>query len=97
MLALDLPGHGDSPRGSYAFDDVTDAIHGAVSSAGLTRPVLIGHLIGGVLATAYAARYPARAVVNLDQPLAGPFGALPGSGHFPHLSRPVAAIVSSVD
>lgn len=77
VVALDLPGHGESPRGSYAFDDVTDAIHSAVSAAGLTRPVLIGHSIGGVLATAYAARYPARAVLNLDQPLlAGPFGDL---------------------
>ena len=89
-VALDLPGHGESPRGSYTFDDVTGAIHEAVTAAGLRRPVLIGHSIGGVLATRDAARYPARAVLNLDQPLlAGPFGeflhereeVLRGPGH----------------
>ncbi|MDT7805946.1 MAG: hypothetical protein QOI78_9379 [Actinomycetota bacterium] len=76
-MALDLPGHGESPRGSYALADVTAAIHETVTAAGLRHPVLIGHSLGGVVATCYAARYPARAVVNLDQPLlAGPFGEL---------------------
>jgi pimeloyl-ACP methyl ester carboxylesterase len=30
--------------------------------------VLVGHSIGAVIATRYAARHPVRAVVNLDQP-----------------------------
>ena len=39
--------------------------------------MLVGHSIGAVLATVYAARHPARAVLNIDQPLlAGPFGDL---------------------
>jgi len=50
------------------------AVHEAVRAAGLHRPVLVGHSIGGVLATVYAAEHPARAVLNIDQPLlAGPF------------------------
>lgn len=77
-LALDLPGHGESPRrGSYQVNEVADVVHEAVEAAGLPAPVLVGHSIGAVHATAYAARHPARAVVNIDQPLlAGPFGEM---------------------
>ncbi|HUQ57776.1 alpha/beta hydrolase [Lentzea sp.] len=75
VLVIDLPGHGGSARRpSYRLDDVVNQIHEAVTAAGLDAPVLVGHSIGGVIATAYAARHPAAAVVNLDQPLlAGPF------------------------
>ena len=77
-LALDLPGHGGSPRrGSYDVEEVAEVLHGAVAAAGLRRPVLVGHSIGAVLATAYAAAHPVRAVLNVDQPLlAGPFAEL---------------------
>ncbi|MFF3753746.1 alpha/beta fold hydrolase [Streptomyces sp. NPDC002018] len=70
VLALDLPGHGGSPRhDSYALDEVAAAVHRAVSESGLTAPTVVGHSLGGVLATVYAARYPASGVVNIDQPL----------------------------
>jgi len=77
-VAFDLPGHGDSARqASYAPADVADVLHEAVVAAGLDAPVLVGHSVGAVLATAYAARHPARAVLNVDQPLLpGPFGDL---------------------
>ena len=77
-LAFDLPGHGDSPpRDSYDPADVADVLHDAITAAGVGAPVLVGHSIGAVLATAYAARHPARAVLNIDQPLLpGPFGDL---------------------
>jgi pimeloyl-ACP methyl ester carboxylesterase len=77
-VALDLPGHGGSPgRASYDLRDVADVVHGAVTAAGLRAPVLVGHSIGAVLATGYAARHRARAVLDIDQPLlAGGFGAL---------------------
>ncbi|MEU1600308.1 alpha/beta hydrolase [Streptomyces sp. NPDC005708] len=75
VLALDLPGHGDSPgRDTYDLDAVAATVHQAVTETGLDAPVVVGHSIGGVLATIYAASYPARGVVNVDQPLlAGPF------------------------
>jgi pimeloyl-ACP methyl ester carboxylesterase len=79
VLALDLPGHGDAPsRASYHLDEVTEIIHSQVIAAGLTEPAtVVGHSIGGVIATVYAARYPTHAVVNLDQYLRpGSFGAL---------------------
>lgn len=77
-VAFDLPGHGDSPpQTSYALAEVADVLHEAITVAGLDAPVLVGHSIGAVLATAYAARHPARAVLNIDQPLlAGPFADL---------------------
>lgn len=75
VLALDLPGHGDSPAAeSYHATDVVEAVHRAAAEAGLTgsgqaAPVVVGHSIGAVFATAYAAAYPVEAVVNIDQPL----------------------------
>lgn len=77
-VAFDLPGHGGSPpQDSYEPADVADVLHAAITAAGLDAPVLVGHSIGAVLATVYAARHPARAVLNIDQPLLpGPFGDL---------------------
>ncbi|WP_436531277.1 alpha/beta fold hydrolase [Actinoplanes sp. HUAS TT8] len=78
VLSLDLPGHGGSPRQpDYRMDGVARLLARAVEAAGLDAPVLVGHSIGAVIATEYAARFPARGVLNLDQPLLpGPFGAL---------------------
>ncbi|ONI67317.1 hypothetical protein BWI15_29705 [Kribbella sp. ALI-6-A] len=74
-VAFDLPGHLDSPgRSSYDLSDVADVLHQAVVEAGLASPLLVGHSIGGVLATIYAAKYRTSGVVNIDQPLlVGPF------------------------
>ncbi|MEV4539822.1 alpha/beta fold hydrolase [Asanoa sp. NPDC049518] len=70
VLALDLPGHGASvARRRYGLDEVARTIHDAVVDAGLDAPVVVGHSLGGVLATMYAAAYPTRGVVNVDQPL----------------------------
>jgi pimeloyl-ACP methyl ester carboxylesterase len=79
VLALDLPGHGDAPvRTSYALEEVAEVLHGQIAAAGLTEPpIVVGHSVGAVIATVYAARHPAREVVNLDQILLpGPFGAI---------------------
>src|SRR4051794_23992965 len=77
VLAIDLPGHGTTPRqDTYPLAEVLETIHQQVTAAGLTDPVIVGHSAGGVIATAYAARFPATAVVNVDQILRlGPFGA----------------------
>jgi pimeloyl-ACP methyl ester carboxylesterase len=77
-LVLDLPGHGNSPPWpSYDIDSVAAAVNAAVTHAGLERPVFVGHSMGAMIATVYAARYPASAVVNVDQWLeAEPFATL---------------------
>jgi pimeloyl-ACP methyl ester carboxylesterase len=55
-VALDLTGHRESPwRDPYDLREVADVLHEAVDAAGARRPVLVGHSIGGVLATVYAA------------------------------------------
>ncbi|GGP12962.1 alpha/beta hydrolase [Nonomuraea glycinis] len=70
VVAFDLPGHGKSPaRDSYQLDEVAAVVHQAVTAAGLDAPIVAGHSLGGALATVYAARYPARGVINIDQPL----------------------------
>ncbi len=79
ILALDLPGHGGAPaRASYGLEETAEVLHHQITAAGLTEPpVVVGHSVGAVIATVYAARHPARAVVNLDQILLpGPFGGI---------------------
>lgn len=70
VLAVDLPGHGQSPlRDPLGLDDVAAIVHQAVGASGLATPVVVGHSLGGAIATAYAALYPVRGAVNIDQPL----------------------------
>jgi len=78
VLALDLPGHGQSEeQPSYELTDVPDQLHRAIVDAGLEAPVVVGHSAGALAATLYAAHHPTRGVVNVDQPLqVGPFAAL---------------------
>ena len=70
VLAVDLRGHGASPPGdtydpaAYAGDVIDTA-----TAAGLVDPLVVGHSLGGVVATAYAALGSCCAVVDVDQPL----------------------------
>jgi len=69
-IALDLPGHGASEsmhRHSLAL--VVDEIHDAVLEAEIEDPIVVGHSIGAVIASMYAIKYDAAAVVNVDSPL----------------------------
>ena len=70
VIAFDLPGHGESSaQASYDVESVVGALHQAVEEAEVESPVVVGHSIGAVIVTAYAAQHPARGVVNVDQPL----------------------------
>ena len=70
VLAVDLRGHGDSDSSepydplSYAGDVVATA-----ARLGVHDPLVVGHSLGGVVATAFAALAPCVGVVNVDQPL----------------------------
>jgi len=77
VVAIDLPGHGQSPeQPTYELEDAAEQLHRVVQEAGLTTPVVVGHSAAGLLATIYAARYPTHGVVNIDQPLdTAPFAA----------------------
>lgn len=67
VLALDLPGHGGSvPWPRYDIASVADAVHAAVTAARLRSPVVVGHSMAAWIAMDYAARYPARGILNVD-------------------------------
>ena len=70
VLAVDLRGHGESDLGG-PYDVITMAadVHEVVEALGMERPLLIGHSLGGTVVSAYAAMYPCRGVVNIDQPM----------------------------
>jgi pimeloyl-ACP methyl ester carboxylesterase len=69
-IAFDLPGHGGStPLGRRGLTPVVDALHDAVVEAGLENPIVVGHSIGGPIASIYAATYEAAAVVSIEAPL----------------------------
>jgi pimeloyl-ACP methyl ester carboxylesterase len=70
VIAVDLRGHGESPR-EQPYDPFTmaaDAI-GVTRAVGASEPLVIGHSLGAAIASLYAANAPARGVVNIDQPL----------------------------
>ena len=70
VLAVDLRGHGASPVVA-PFDLATMAadVHAVVAQHGLEAPLVVGHSLGGMVATAYASALPTRGVINVDQPL----------------------------
>jgi len=71
VIQVDLRGHGTSdPAGGYGLDDMADDVASVVDALGATEPIVVGHSLGGFVATVYGARHPCRAIVNLDQPLA---------------------------
>ncbi|MDP2289685.1 MAG: alpha/beta fold hydrolase, partial [Actinomycetota bacterium] len=70
VVAVDLRRHGESATGD-AYDPIsyaTDVVETA-AEAGVRDAVVVGHSLGGVVASASAAIAPCRAVMNVDQPL----------------------------
>ena len=98
VVAVDLRGHGASER-RPPYDALTMAadLHVAVRAAGATDPLMVGHSLGGVVVSLYAASYPGRGVINIDQALAlGGFKAILASVE-PQLRGDDAAFRSIVD
>lgn len=70
VTTLDLRGHGRSgDSGDYHAVGMARDVAAVVGAAGIAAPLVIGHSLGGIVATAYAAVGPARAVINVDQTL----------------------------
>jgi pimeloyl-ACP methyl ester carboxylesterase len=82
VVALDLRGCGESdqPQDGYDIPSLTDDVAAVSSHLGLTRPVIVGHSLGGMIAIELAARYPSLvgAVVASDP---GPIDPLPEIVH----------------
>lgn len=61
VLALDQRGHGDSEwsRGAhYGIDEMMEDAAAFIAAAGLERPVVVGHSMGGMVALTLAHRQP---------------------------------------
>ncbi|MCO7739070.1 acetoin dehydrogenase dihydrolipoyllysine-residue acetyltransferase subunit [Brucella intermedia] len=57
ILALDLPGHGNSPRiVPENIDDIAAAVEATLGSLGVGSCLLVGHSLGGAVASVVAAR-----------------------------------------
>ncbi len=73
VVRVDLRGHGRSPRGdSYDPLSLATDLAETLDALGVHSPLVVGHSLGGVVATAYASVAQAarpRAIVNVDQPL----------------------------
>jgi pimeloyl-ACP methyl ester carboxylesterase len=67
--ALDLPGHGDSPRSAGPLD-LDALVDGTTGRLGGPVDLLVGHSLGAAVAIALAGRHPraARALVAEDPP-----------------------------
>jgi pimeloyl-ACP methyl ester carboxylesterase len=66
-VAIDLPGHGDSPDDtSYALADVVARIREALVDASISAPVLVGHSASAATVALYAATYPTRGFVEVE-------------------------------
>lgn len=60
VVAPDLRGHGRSQHGDeYSFESLRDEVAGFVAALGLTSAALVGHSMGGTVATLVAEGYPA--------------------------------------
>ena len=68
-IAIDLPGHGDSPGPPRTLAEVAAVVHDLLAELGIDRPVVVGHSMAAGIASLYAASYPVAGVVNVDQPL----------------------------
>jgi pimeloyl-ACP methyl ester carboxylesterase len=76
VLAVDLSGHGDSDhRRSYAFEQWTEEVVAVSAAGGIDGPpVVVGHSMGGFVATATAALHGDHlsGVIVCDSPVTGP-------------------------
>ncbi|MHB8669394.1 MAG: alpha/beta fold hydrolase [Acidimicrobiales bacterium] len=71
VVRVDLRGHGESGAvGPYDPESMADDIGEVVAGLGLDDPLVVGHSLGGIVVTAYAAAHPCRGALNIDQSLA---------------------------
>ena len=77
VIAIDLPGHGESdkPQVSYSMDYFARAVDAVMRDAKVKRAVLVGHSMGTPVARQFYRKYPEKtlAIVIVDGSLR-PFG-----------------------
>lgn len=60
VIAIDLPGHGETPSIGYyhSMEMLAQSVKAVLDQAGVRRYVLVGHSMGGYAALAFAELYP---------------------------------------
>jgi pimeloyl-ACP methyl ester carboxylesterase len=70
VVALDLPGHGqsDKPQTAYSMEFYARAVEAVMRAAGADRAVLVGHSMGGPIIRQFYRLYPEKtlALVSVD-------------------------------
>lgn len=70
VITLDLRGHGESANAStYDLVSMAGDIGAVLAAAGVERPQIVGHSLGGIVATAAGSLLPFAGIVNIDQSL----------------------------
>jgi pimeloyl-ACP methyl ester carboxylesterase len=73
LIALDWRGHGgsDKPGAGYSLEDYAQDLDGLFAAYGASRPMMIGHSMGGMVALTWAQSHPYQAdrVVIEDSPM----------------------------
>lgn len=74
-IALDLPGHGNSPagRGPWSIKTLSVPVQILMGSLGITAATIVGHSMGGVVALQLALEHPklVKRLVLIDVPMCG--------------------------
>lgn len=80
VIAVDLLGHGGSekPTSGYGMEDQAELVAGALARLGVRRATVVGHSLGGIVATALAEIAPelvGRLVIVDEAPVNDGYGA----------------------
>ena len=67
VVAIDVRGHGRSDDGPWSWNAAIDDVESVIQHLSLLAPALMGHSLGGMIATMWGQRHPeATGVINLD-------------------------------
>lgn len=70
VVWMDVRGHGQSGHAQdYSLEAMAGDVVAVIMAAGLERPHLIGHSLGGVVVSIVGALLPVGSVINIDQTL----------------------------
>jgi pimeloyl-ACP methyl ester carboxylesterase len=70
VITLDLRGHGESANAAtYDLASMAGDVGAVIAAAGVERPHIVGHSLGGMVATAAGALLPVAGIVDVDQSL----------------------------
>jgi pimeloyl-ACP methyl ester carboxylesterase len=77
-IALDLPGHGESPDApAYGLEATVERIRAAILEAGFRDPILVGHSASASTSAMYATQHPTSGIVEVEGGfLIAPFAAM---------------------